>query len=423
MTVLFGALALVAIWGGSVVLLVGLTKVAFVPLAIAFEGREVWRKRNHHHTVYEERPSVSVVVPAYNEAKVLANCVRSVLASDYPRLEVVIVDDGSTDDTANVMRTLAALDSRVSTIFQANAGKGAALNNGIKHATGEVLLFVDADGIFAPSTISEMLRGFDHPDVGAVCGDDRPVNLNRPQTHLLALVNHVGTGMVRRALTLLRCLPIVSGNIGAFRRSAVAEVGGFREDTVGEDLELTWRIHKFGYRVTFRPTALVHAEVPATLRGLWHQRVRWARGLLQTLRIHTRMVGNARYRAFGLYLIYNTLTMVVLPVLQIVVLALLPFAIVTHRSPVSANLLSVAGWLGMGLSLVFVIIAIALGRGWRDLRFAWSVVLWPVYSVVMAAVMATAIVLEIRGGPAPWNKLARSGVVTGVASRQDAGLA
>jgi cellulose synthase/poly-beta-1,6-N-acetylglucosamine synthase-like glycosyltransferase len=418
-----GALADIALWGGLVVLLVGLTKLAFVPLAIAYEGREALRRRNGHRSVYDDRPAVSVIVPAYNEATVLANCVRSLLASDYPRLDIVIVDDGSTDDTATVMRTLAAEDSRIRTIFQANAGKGAALNRGIAYATGEVLMFVDADGIFAPTTISEMLRGFDHPDVGAVCGDDRPVNLNRPQTHLLALVNHVGTGLVRRALTLLRCLPIVSGNIGAFRRSAVAEVGGFREDTVGEDLELTWRVHKHGYRVNFRPTALVHAEVPSTMRGLWKQRVRWGRGLLQTLRIHARMVGNPRYRSFGLYLIYNTLTMVVLPVLQLVVLALLPFAVATHHSPVSANLWAIAGWLGIGLSLLFVIVAVVLGRSWRDLRFAWSVVLWPAYSIGMAAVMAAAIVLEFRGGPASWNKLERSGVVTAAASRHDAGLA
>lgn len=425
MTFLFGVttfLATVAVWGGVVILIAGLIKLTFVPLAIAFELREAHRRRRGHHTLLDERPSVSVIVPAYNEARVLAHCVRSVLASDYDRFEVIAVDDGSTDDTAAVMRALTDEDERVSAIFQANGGKGAALNRGIAAAIGDVFLFVDADGVFAPSTISEMVRGFDHPRVGAVCGNDRPVNLNRPQTQLLAILNHVGTGLVRRALVLLRCLPIVSGNIGAFPRSVVEEVGGFRVDTVGEDLELTWRVHKAGYRVNFRPTALVYAEAPSTLSGLWRQRVRWGRGLLQTLRIHARMVGNARYGAFGVYLVYNTLTMVALPVLQLLVIALLPFAVANHRSPVSGNVLDIAGWLGIGLALLIVVISLALSRAWRDLRFVWSLVLWPFYSLIMAAVMLASICRELRGGPAPWNKLERSGIVSASESRQYAGL-
>ncbi|QOR72532.1 glycosyltransferase family 2 protein [Ruania alkalisoli] len=390
----------------------GIAKLVMVPLAVAFEWREHRRSRRGHHTLLNEKPWVSVIVPAYNEGPVLNGCVRSLITNGYERLEVVIVDDGSTDDTPAVAAELAARYPQVRLVRQENAGKGAALNRGIAVAGGEVLLFVDSDGIFAPGAVAEMLRGFDRPDVGAVCGDDRPVNLNRIQTRLLAILSHAGTGMVRRALTMIGCLPIVSGNVGAFPREVISEIGGFDETTVGEDLELTWRVHRAGYRVVFRPRALVYAESPSTIRTLWRQRVRWARGLLQTMRIHRSMIGNPRYGAFGIYLVVNTLTMIVMPLLQLLVLTSLPVVSAVGTVPVQGSTVAVLGWLGIAVSLVVVGFATLLNRAARDLRHLWTVPLWPVYATALAAVMACALWKEARGGPASWNKMTRTGVVS-----------
>src|SRR6476646_11416464 len=113
----------------------------------------------------------------------------------------------------------------VTVIDKRNGGKAASLNTGIRYAHGEILFFVDADGIFTGRTIREMLKGFDSEKVGAVCGNDEPINLDRPQTHLAALLTHVGTGFVRRALASINCLPIISGNLGAFRRSVLEQTG------------------------------------------------------------------------------------------------------------------------------------------------------------------------------------------------------
>jgi cellulose synthase/poly-beta-1,6-N-acetylglucosamine synthase-like glycosyltransferase len=121
----------------------------------------------------------------------------------------------------------------------------------------EILFFVDADGIFTHNTIREMLNAFTSEKIGAVCGNDAPINLDRIQTHLACIQTHVGTGFVRRALAVINCLPIVSGNIGAFRRSVIEKTGPFLEGFIGEDLELTWRIHKAGYQVNFAPWAVV----------------------------------------------------------------------------------------------------------------------------------------------------------------------
>ncbi|MFC8597488.1 glycosyltransferase [Isoptericola sp. NPDC057191] len=406
--------ALVLVLGLSL-LVVGLVRLAFVPAALVFEAR---RRRDDPGPVgcgpeFDRVPLVSVVVPAFDEAVVIENCVRSVVRSEHPSLEVVCVDDGSSDDTFARMEQLAAEHPQVRALRQENAGKGAALNTGIAAARGEILVLVDADGLFRPDTVTRLLRGFRDPRVGAVCGNDRPVNLDRVLTRLLALISHVGTGLMRRALDVLGCLPIVSGNIGAFRREALDRIGPLRTDTLGEDLELTWRVHRAGYRVTFAPDALVYAESPSTLRGLWRQRVRWSRGLLQVTAMHRSMVGNPRYGGFGLYLAYNTLAQVVAPFVQVVALVVLA-ALVLVDGP---TWLPSSWWawvllLGLPLSVALLLLAVLLDRAPGDLRQAWTLPLWPVYSVMMTLVVLDAARLELGNAENRWNKLDRSGTVS-----------
>jgi biofilm PGA synthesis N-glycosyltransferase PgaC len=395
---------------GSVIMAAGLVKLLYVPLSLWFEMRMRHRRGRPGH--FAELPLVSVVIPGYNEEAVLENCVRSVLRSDYPRLEVILVDDGSTDRTAELMAGFAERDEAVSFVRQENAGKGAALNRGIGHAAGDVLMFVDADGVFASDTVRLMVDGFTAEGVGAVCGDDRPVNLNRVLTRLLAMISHVGTGLVRRSLTMLRCMPIVSGNVGAFRRDVLERTGLFNTDTLGEDLELTWRVHRAGYQVNFVPRALVYAESPSTLRGLWKQRVRWARGLLQSTALHKDMIGNPRYRMFGAFLVFNTLTMIIVPVLQIVVLLLIPGLLFAGADALPTGWLDLLLWLGLLVAVAVLVFSMAQNRALRDLRHLWTLPLWPLYSVFVGLTLISGLWLEARRAPSRWNKLERTGVVS-----------
>ncbi|HMQ65014.1 MAG TPA: glycosyltransferase family 2 protein [Arachnia sp.] len=401
-------------------LVVSTVKLVFAPLAIWFEVRQRLTRNGREQLRIGAHPRrgddlggalISVIVPAYNEGVVLAQSVESILRSRYPFLEVIVVDDGSTDDTATVMADLAARHPRVRAIRQANAGKGAALNRGVAEAKGEVFVFVDADGLFSGRTLDWMLVSLAAPGVGAVCGDDRPANPDRPLTQLLSVMSHVGTGLVRRALSLLHCLPIVSGNVGAFRASLIREIGGFREDTIGEDLELTWRIYAAGYRVVFQPRAIVYAESPSTIRGLWNQRVRWARGLLQTTRIHRRLIGNPAHGVFGIFLALNTFSMIVAPPLQLVVLVGV-LVVTMAGEPAIPDTIGILGWLGILVSAGLVVLAIGLNGAWSELRHLWTLPLWPIYSVAMSFTMVAALAHEIRGAPARWNKLQRTGVVT-----------
>lgn len=281
---------------GVTLWLSGVARLLVAPFALWFE-LTAWRRRRSGEPLAQG--DLSVIVPCYNEGRVLEACTVSLVGVLPPGAEVVIVDDGSTDDTWEVAQRLAERFDAVQAIHQKNAGKGAALNTGIAASRGEILMLTDADGIFTRESLTEMLRGIADPRVGAVCGDDRPVNLDRPLTRFLAITAHVGTGFMRRALSAMHALPIVSGNVGCFRRSVLEEVGPLRTDTLGEDLELTWRIHEAGDRVVMRPRALVYAESPATAAALWRQRVRWARGLYQTIAQHRRTVGNPRYGISG----------------------------------------------------------------------------------------------------------------------------
>ncbi len=415
MSVLVALLSALLVVLGASLLVLGLVRLAMVPAALVFEARA--RRADPGPAgcgpQFAEPPSVSVVVPAYDEGVVIDACIRSLVRSDHPRLEVVCVDDGSSDDTFERMRALAREHPQVRAIHQENAGKGAALNTGIAAASGEVLVLADADGLFRPDTLTRLLRGFRDARVGAVCGSDRPVNVDRVQTRLLSLVSHLGTGLMRRALDVLGCLPVVSGNIGAYRRDVLEAVGPVRTDTLGEDLELTWRVHRAGYGVTFAPDALVHAESPSTVRGLWRQRVRWARGLLQSTSLHRSMIGNPRYGAFGIYLLYNTLAQVVAPFLQVVGGVALAVLFVARGPTVLPA--SVWGWLvavGLPLSLALLLVSVLLDRSPADLRQLWTVVLWPPYSMLMTFVTVEAARLELENAENRWNKLDRTGTVS-----------
>jgi poly-beta-1,6 N-acetyl-D-glucosamine synthase len=231
-------------------------------------------------------PPVSVIVPAYNEEVGIAAAVRSLLASDYPTLEVIVVDDGSTDDTPAAVEALAGDDPRVRLIRQPNGGKAAALNIGIAAARHDVIVMVDGDTVFEPGTVRNLVAALADPDVGAVAGNTKVGN----RTGLLARWQHIeyvmGCNLDRRMYEALGCIMVVPGAIGAFRREALDQVGGVSTDTLAEDTDLTMAVNRAGWRVTYESRARAWTEVPTTLRQLWRQRYRWAYGTLQAIWKH-----------------------------------------------------------------------------------------------------------------------------------------
>src|SRR5690606_21327123 len=209
---------------------------------------------------------VSVIVQAYNEAANIAATIRSLVDNDYPAMEAIVVDDSSTDGTAEIVHQLGLPGVRV--IRQPNAGKPAALNTGIAHAAYDLLVLVDGDTVFEPDAIGRLIQPFCDPSVGAVSGNTKVAN----RTGLLGRWQHIeyviGFNLDRRLFDVARCMPTVPGAIGAFRRQALADVGGVSAATLAEDTDLTMGVIRAGWRVVYEETAIAWTEAPATLRQL-----------------------------------------------------------------------------------------------------------------------------------------------------------
>ncbi len=250
-------------------------------------------RREARHTqqppVLAEYPFVSVLIPAHNEQGAIRNTVLSVLASDYPNFEVIVVDDGSKDETPHILRQLATEHPRLRTIvMETNVGKPSALRCGAMACNGEIIVSIDADAYLDEHAIRWMVSHFvTGPRVGAVTGNPRVRN----RTSLLAKIQ-VGEyssviGMIKRTQRILGKVLTVSGVVVAFRRRALFEIGLWDFDMITDDINITWKLEKKFWDIRYEPNALCWILVPETLGGLWKQRVRWAQGGIEVIRRHT----------------------------------------------------------------------------------------------------------------------------------------
>ncbi len=236
------------------------------------------------------KPSVTVLIPAYNEESVILDTIRSAIASDYPKLEILVIDDGSTDRTAELVRANFGSDPRVRLLLQANGGKPSALNHGLSETTGEIIVSIDADTIVDPEAIPRLVRHFADARVGAVAGNVKVMNRNRWITRWQALEYITSQNLEKRAFDLLNCIPVVPGAAGAWRADLLRSSGGFSGDTVAEDTDLTLTIRRNGWKILYDEDAIGRTEVPETVEALIRQRFRWTFGTLAS-RVETSRHG------------------------------------------------------------------------------------------------------------------------------------
>lgn len=238
-------------------------------------------------------PPVSIVLPAFNESEVIELALQSLLRLDYPRYEVIVVDDGSTDDTARRASAFEGeFDSvRVRVYTKLNGGKASALNLGLRMADYPFVVTMDGDSILAPNTLHDSMHHFLSPDVGAVAGNVKVGNRRNLLTRLQALEYIEGLNIPRRAQATIRAVNIVPGPVGIFRRDVLLQVGGYDSDTFAEDTDLTLKLLAHGWRVMYEERAVALTEAPESLLELIKQRYRWTRGILQALDKHRDLVG------------------------------------------------------------------------------------------------------------------------------------
>lgn len=233
-----------------------------------------------------ELPPVSILIPAYNEAEVIGHAIESLLQLDYPTYEVIVVDDGSTDDTLEVARRWEGKASgvEVRVLTKRNGGKASALNAGIARSKYPFVMCMDADSWVDPGSLKAAMPHFRDVSVGAVAGNVKVANRENLLTRLQALEYIEGLNMPRRAQGFIAAVNIVPGPVGVFRREALEEVGGYDTDTFAEDADLTLQLITSGWKIIYEDQAITWTQAPTRALDLIQQRYRWTRGILQALK-------------------------------------------------------------------------------------------------------------------------------------------
>lgn len=373
-------------------------------------------------------PLVSVLIPCFNEEKVIAASVARILQSDWKNLEVLVLDDGSKDRTAQQVRDHFADDPRVTLLSFENGGKARAVNRGLAMAKGEYVVALDADTLFPPETIGRLARWFQDEDVGAVAGNAIVGNRVNIVTRWQALEYVTAQNLERRALSALGAVTVVPGAVGAWRKRVLDDLGGYPSDTLAEDQDLTIACQRAGWKVAFDPEARAYTEAPDTVGGLLKQRFRWSFGTLQCVWKHRGALFSRKTPVLGFIALpqiwlFQILLAVAAPLVDLAVVWSLVsglYGAIAH--PVEWRpddmVLGLAYWavfIAVDLSAGALGMALERRAPWRDLPFL------PVqrfgYRQLMYYVVVKSVVTAIQGGRVGWGKLERRATVTVAARR------
>jgi len=372
--------------------------------------------------------SFAALIPAFNEEKVICRSIRALLDSRLRKFEIIVVDDGSTDRTVDVVRKQFAFSRRVRVLTKPNGGKWSALNFGLRRTCADVVVSIDADTLFDKEALQCLLRHFEDDGVGAVAGAACVGNRINLITGFQALEYVTSQNLDRRALELVNGITVVPGAIGAWRRDALRSVGGYSPDTLAEDADATVRLVRAGWKVLYEPRALARTEAPETIRGFMKQRFRWMFGTLQVAYKHIDAFRSVRAigPVFGLtnVVLFQFLFTLISPVIDLMLVgsiasALSPFNAAPTAQPHSTLATVRAYWAFFQvLDLLTAALAISFDRQrglWHLLpllliqRFCYRQLLY-------VTALRTALT-ALKGQMVGWNKLLRTGKVALASTR------
>lgn len=354
-----------------------------------------------------EYPLVSVIIPCYNEEKVVRKAVQSAMKLTYPNYEIIIVDDGSKDGTLDIATELIRR-GKVRVIHQLNAGKAMALNRGIEEALGEYFLCMDADSLLSPGAIElglSYLHG--NPNLAAVAGSVEIGNVNNAITSFQKLEYITGLNLFKVAQSFLGMVTVIPGPIGIFRKSVVQSVGGYRSSTYAEDCELTLRMLLAGYGTVYIPGMIAVTEAPEDITSLVAQRYRWSRGIVQAIRENIRwlFLPHKNLRNFVI-LLYMAVESILIPAANFIFAFLsLEFVLYYGSSEVFGQFFLQL----MTLDLILTVFCIAT-ESQSLLLIPYSILNRMTYGLGLEILRFFAVIDEVLGLPMSWAKLARKGL-------------
>lgn len=408
-------------WLFLIGIVLGLARLFFIG-TLAFAQRLRARHREVTHAGENYQPFVSIIVPAYKEEKVIVQTLRSLLASDYPHFEIIVVDDGSPDRTSEVVREAFGDEPRVRLFTKENGGKAEALNYGLQRARGEVIVALDADTIFPPQTIGALAHRFADARYGAIAGNAKVGNRINLITRWQALEYITAQNLDRRAFASLDCITVVPGAVGAWRRDLLEKAGGFASDTLAEDQDLTLKIRRMGYKIGYEEQAVAWTEAPDTVRALAKQRFRWSFGTLQCMWKHADALLRPRYGTLGLIAMPNVwIFQILFPLISPIMDLMLIWSVV---SAVLERIEHPAEYSVTNIKQVLFYYALFLAVDWLAAAFAfllekgerWSLLWWLFlqrfcYRQVMYYVMVKSVLAALKGVVVGWGKLERKATV------------
>ncbi len=415
----FGIAEWLLYWIFMLAVVLGIARLAWILLLAVTQ-----RYRQRLHAAEPFAPAVSIIVPAFNEEKVINATIRSLLAQAYAGpLEVVVVDDGSPDATYETARAAFGSHPQVRIFRKPNGGKASALNYGIDRSAGEIVVCLDADTVFAPATLAELVEPLRDPKVGAVAGNAKVGNRVNLVTRWQAVEYVTSQNLDRRAFSLLNCITVVPGAVGAWRKELVLKSGGFSDDTLAEDQDLTLTIRRGGYQIAYADHAIGYTEAPDSLRTLARQRFRWSFGTLQCAWKHRDVLFRPKYGSLGFVAMPNVW------IFQLLLTAISPIAdLMFAWSLVSVWLVKEehgATYALTNLERVLVFYAIFLLVDWlaaaaaflmepgEDKSLSWLIVLQRfAYRQVMYWVVVKAFLVAVKGRLVGWGKLERKATVS-----------
>lgn len=396
---------------------------SLIVAVLAMAQRIRARRREQTRAGDDFAPFVSVIIPAFNESAVIGKTIDSILASNYAAFEIVVVDDGSPDDTSAQVQQRFGGDPRVRLFTKPNEGKAAALSFGLTRSKGEIVIGLDADTVFEATTIARLAHRFSDPRIGAVAGNAKVGNRLNLVTRWQALEYITSQNLDRRAFASLNCITVVPGAVGAWRRELVEKAGGFNSDTLAEDQDLTLRIRRLGYKIGYEETAIAWTEAPDTIRGLFRQRFRWGFGSLQCMWKHRDALFRGRYGTLGWIAMPNVwIFQILFPLVSPLLDALIFWSLI---AAVLARLEHPADQAFSHLNQVLFYYALFLAVDWLSAAFAfalergeqWRLLWWLFlqrfgYRQVMYAVMVKSVAAAAHGALVGWGKLERKDTVT-----------
>lgn len=348
---------------------------------------------------------VTVLIPAHNEAQVIRRTLEGVLHSKHPVHEIIVVDDGSTDETPGIVLDYARSHPQVRLLTQAQSGKWAALNAGFTAASTEIVVTIDADTIVTPSTLPSLIAPLADAGVDAVCGNVQVGNVHNLLTRLESVEYITMQNFDRRAFSTLNCISVVPGATGAWRRASVLRVGGYSRDTLTEDADLTITMLAEGYRIVDAPEAKSITEAPDHLGALFRQRVRWCLGTFQCLWKHRRHFFQGFLGWVGLpnLFLFQVLYPLLSPLGDIVLLI----------SLISGHVSVIAEWYLLFLVLDLAGSAMAFCFERKPWAALWVVLIQRFFYRQFLYIVALRVCARIiKGTRQSWNKLERRNSVT-----------